>query len=335
MAVVTAASPLHTPLCDLLGCRHPILLAGMGGVARHRLAGAVANAGGFPVLGMVREPCERISAEIAALRQQCNTPFAVNLIPAATNASLLQAQARICIELDVPFITLFWDVDTKLIQQLISEGCKIIHQVGNRRDAEAALAAGVDVLIAQGYEAGGHVRGKVSSLPLLTELLSFSPVPVVASGGIGNGKSLAMALTLGAQGVSLGTAFLATTEANAHNHHKQRIVKANADDTIYTALFHRNWHELAPVRVLANAVTRGERIDTNNQGYPIVIGHQDNQAVHLCSTDSPLADATGDIDDMALYSGQSCGQINRVMSAKQRVDTLITEAILSIEQCQK
>ena len=329
--MVKTTSPLHTPLCDLLGCQFPIMLAGMGGVARHRLASAVANAGGFPVLGMVREPCERMRFEIAALKQQCITPFAVNLIPAATDASLLKAQVSLCIELTAPFIALFWDIDKKLIHQLKFEGCKIIHQVGNLEDAEAALDAGVDVLIAQGQEAGGHVRGKVSSLPLLAELLPISPIPVVAAGGIGNGKSIAAALTLGAQGVSLGTAFLATTEANAHEHHKQRIIKANANDTVYTTQFHRNWHEPAPVRVLANAITRGERIDSSKQDHPIVIGYQDNQSIHLCSTDSPLTDAIGAIDDMALYSGQSCGQIAKVTSVKQRVDTLVTEAKLALK----
>lgn len=332
MALVTPHPALRTPLCALLGCELPILLAGMGGVARHRLAAAVARAGGFAVLGMVREPVSRIRDEVMALRALCSGPFAVNLIPAATPAALLKQQVAACAALEVPAMVLFWEVDQQLVRHLKEEGIQVIYQVGSREDAQQALAAGADVLIAQGHEAGGHVRGTTGTLSLLAELVPLSPVPVVAAGGIANGRTLAAALALGAQGVSLGSAFVATAEANAHPHHQQRLIAGGADDTVYTQQFSVNWHEAAPVRVLANRVTRGEYDhllagDRPRAGTELpAIGRQDGQPVYLFSTDSPLADASGRLDDMALYAGQSCAQIHAVIPAAQRIEELIMEA---------
>jgi nitronate monooxygenase len=314
---------LNTPLLTTLGCEVPIMLAGMGGVARHELAAAVSRAGGFGVLGMVREPVDLIRAEVNALRERTDKRFAVNLIPASTDAALLKAQINTCLTLRVPAIVLFWDIDKALVRHLKEEGVQVIHQVGSQKDAEDALAAGVDVLIAQGHEAGGHVRGTTSTFALVSQLANQSPVPVVASGGIGNGRALAAALTLGAQGASLGTALLATDEANAHNYHKQRIVAAHADQTIYTTRFGRNWHEPAPVRVLHNDVLAGRYNDADPD---TIIGHQDGQPVYLFSTDSPLKDATGEYQDMALYCGQSCGQIDQQCTAGERVERIIKEA---------
>ena len=328
--VTTLPGPLHTPLLDTLGCTLPVMLAGMGGVARHALAAAVSNAGGFGVLGMVREPISRIRAEVTALREQCSAPFAVNLIPAATGRRLLMDQIATCLALDIRSFVFFWDVDTHLVSFLKKEGRQVIHQVGHQRDADLALAAGADVLIVQGHEAGGHVRGTTATLALLPQIVANCDVPVVAAGGIASGQALLAALALGAQGVSLGSAFLATHEANAHPHHKERVVQAQADMTLYTRRFTRNWHEPAPVRVLANAVTQGAFDDANAD---TVIGTQDGQPVYLFSTDSPLADATGRVDDMALYCGQSCGQIHGLCSAAERIAQIIEEARAGLARC--
>lgn len=317
---------LDTPLLEILGCRVPVMLAGMGGVARHELAAAVSRAGGFGCMGMVREPVSRIEAEVAAYRQLSDRPFAINLIPAATEPALLREQVAICLRLRIPAMTLFWDVDTQLVRHLKAEGLLVIHQVGDRHNAAQALEAGADVLIAQGVEAGGHVHGLTATLALLPEIVAMSPVPVVASGGIANGNTLVAALALGAQGVSCGTAFLATHEANAHVHHKERIVAADAGDTVYSTRFFRNWHVPAPVRVLENAVTRGELDKLYRKQQSPIIGQQDGAPVFLFSTDSPLRDASGDIDSMAIYAGQSCGQVKSVCSAAERLRQIVREA---------
>lgn len=323
---------LHTPLVDILGCEVPIIAAGMGGVARHQLAAAVSNAGGYGCLGMVREPPARIRAEVSAYRALSERPFAVNLIPAATDRALLRRQIETCLELRVPALALFWDVDTALVRELQQHDVLVLHQIGSRRDAELALAAGTDVLIAQGVEAGGHVRGLTSSFALLPEIVALSPVPVVACGGIASGDAVVAALALGAQGVSCGSAFLATHEANVHPHHQQRLLAARADDTLLTERFFRNWPMPATVRVLANAVTRGEYDGSERPGEVTVIGQQDDAPVPLFSTDSPLRDASGRVDDMAIYAGQSCGQIDAVCSAAERLAQLLAQATACLER---
>lgn len=326
---------LQPPLLRLLRCKYPIMLAGMGGVARSRLAAAVAAAGGFPVMGMVREPVALIEKEVAALRAATRDDlhFAINLIPASCARDLLQQQVAACLRLKVPAMVLFWDVDTTLIRRLKDEGVQVIHQVGNRRDAEQALRAGCDVLIAQGLEAGGHVRGGVSTLALLPEIVAMSHVPVAASGGIASGAALVSALALGAQAVSLGSAFVATTEAFAHPHHRQRLVEAHAEDTVHTTVFARNWTITAAVRVLQNAVTRGDFDHLGEEEKNRPIARQDGgQPVFLFSTDSPAIDAEGRLDDMALYAGQSVGQIHDVVSAGERIQQLMRDAEATLER---
>lgn len=325
-------SRLHTPLVDILGCEYPILLAGMGGVARHELAAAVSNAGGFACLGMVREPTALIQREVEAFRRLSQHNFAVNIIPASTDATVLKEQVETCLALKVPAMALFWDVDHALVRHLKAEGVIVLHQVGTRKAAEEALNAGADVIIVQGVEAGGHVHGLTSLLSLLPEIVAISHVPVVASGGIASGNALVAAMALGAQGASLGTAFLATHEAYAHLHHKERIVKAHADDTILTHQFFRNWTVPAAVRVLENAVTRGEYAAEYAARQTPEIAQQDGGPVYLFATDSPLRDAIGKLDDMPIYAGQSCGQIHDICSAAERLENIIQEASLCLSQ---
>ncbi len=139
------ATTLHRPVCDLLGCAYPIVLAGMGGVARSELVAAVSQAGGFGFLGMVREPVDLIRAEVAALRGRGVERFGVNVIPAATDAALLEAQVSACIDLGVPVIGLFWDFPLKLVDRLRAAGQIVVCQVGSRAEAQAVEQAGAQV----------------------------------------------------------------------------------------------------------------------------------------------------------------------------------------------
>jgi nitronate monooxygenase len=316
---------LYTPLTDLLGCKYPVLCAGMGGVARHQLAAAVSNAGGFGCLGMVREQPEFIREEINRYRSLSKKSFAVNLIPAATPPALLDRQITECIALGVRYLVLFWDVNREVIHRCIDNGITVIHQVGSKKDADAALEAGAQILIAQGIEAGGHVRGDTSLFGLLPEISALSPVPVVASGGITTGKGLVAALALGAQGVSCGTLFLATEESNAHDFHKEKIIRATAADTRLCYDFHRNWPVKAAVRVLKNIITENPYHDYKH--FPDrAIGEQDGAPIYPFSTDSPLRNATGDLASMALYAGQGCGSVKQIKPAAVVIKDLMTQA---------
>ncbi len=321
---------LQTPLCRTLGCEVPILLAGMGGVSRSGLAAAVANAGGYAMLGMVREDPAFIGAEIDALRAATDRPFAVNLIPAGTEATLFDRELGVCLDRKVPAMCFFWEVVPAAIARAKAAGCLVLHQVGTIEAARAAAGAGADVIIVQGVEAGGHVHGKTAALVLIEEVARVTDLPLVASGGFGTGASLVAALALGAQGIHCGTAFLATKESFAHDYHKDRVVAATGADTVYTDVYALNWPPDSPVRVIGNSVTRA-------LGHNLTGHHPDRlPREHLAedagrkllkfSTDSPLRTTTGDLEAMALYAGQGTGLIDDIPTAAERIAGIMAGA---------
>ncbi|MFD2647635.1 NAD(P)H-dependent flavin oxidoreductase [Devosia albogilva] len=318
-------TPASAKLCALLDCRVPILSAGMGGPARSELVSAVAAAGGFGFLGMVREPVDLIRREVEAVRRDRHQRFGVNLIPFSTPPALLQEQIALCIELSVPVVCMFWDLDPAAIATLKQAGIRVAWQVGSVDEAVAAEQAGVDILIAQGREAGGHVRGTQRLGVLLPEVVDAVEVPVVAAGGLSSGVDLVTALSLGAAGVMLGTALLASRESFAHDYHKARLVKAEAGDTVLTHAFHVNWPPGAAVRVLKSA------IDTSAAAHDPVVAHDDGRPIPRFSTDSPLRTTTGALEQMALYAGTGVGSVRAVESAGTVVRQIMDEAVASLE----
>lgn len=330
MTAQTPETSLHTPLCDLLGCDVPILLAGMGGVSRWELAATVANSGGYGILGMVREDPSLIAAEVSAMQAATDRSFAVNLIPAATEPGLLDAQIACCLEMGVSAFSFFWDVMPDVVARVKQAGCLVLHQVGTLEAARMAEAAGADVIIAQGIEAGGHVHGRSPTFGLATQILAKTDLPVIVSGGITTGKGFADALAIGASGVQCGTAFLATDEAFAHPYHKSRIVEARGEDTVLTDVFVLNWPKGAAVRVIANSVTdrlNGVYLGHDPNTLPReVIAHDGDQARLRFSTDSPLRTTTGDLEAMALYAGCGAGTIHNIPPAATRLAELVAQA---------
>ena len=318
-------TPLHTPVCDLLGSTYPIALAGMGGVARSDLVIAVTKAGGFGFLGMVRESPALIREEIAKVRAATTRDFGVNLIPAATKPDLLEAELAACIAERVPVMALFWDLSHDVVKRLRDAGALVVCQVGSLHEAEDAQKAGAQIIIAQGLEAGGHVRGTIRRAALLPDVVKACDVPVLASGGITTGADLANALAQGAQGALIGTAFLATKESFSHDYHKQRVVEARPGTTVHTQAFHVNWPRGAYVRVLPNSVTEGKHGDPFS-GHREAIGKEDARTIWLFSTDSPLQSMTGDFEAMALYAGEGAGSIDRIVPAGERLRSIVAEA---------
>lgn len=333
---MTTTHPLRTPLCDLLGCDVPVLLAGMGGVARWELAAAVANAGGYAMLGMVREAPALIEREVKALQAATKRSFAVNIIPSATEARLLDRQTGLCLDLGVPAFAYFWDVVPEAVRRVKDAGRLVLHQVGTLEAARQAEDAGADVIIAQGIEAGGHVHGRTGTLALVDEVVRAVKVPVVATGGIASGAGLAAALAMGAQGVQCGTAFLATTESFAHDYHKNRVAEARAEDTVLTDVFVLNWPAHAAVRVIGNSVTAplGFRLLGHDpDAMPReVIAHEDGRPLYRFSTDSPSRLTTGDLEAMALYAGQGVDAIREVVPAAERLRRIVAEADTCLRQ---
>jgi nitronate monooxygenase len=189
----------------------------MGGPARAELVAAVSRAGGFGFLGMVRESPALIEREVLALRSAGIEQFGVNIIPAATPPGLLDQQVAAIIRLRVPIVALFWDLDISLVRRLREAGILVVYQVGSVNEAVAVQHAGADIVIAQGREAGGHVRGTMRLRELLPAVVDAVKVPVLAAGGLGTGGDLLTAMALGADGIVLGTAFLAAKESFAHD----------------------------------------------------------------------------------------------------------------------
>jgi nitronate monooxygenase len=320
---------ISTALTERLNCRYPIISAGMGGPARSELAAAVSEAGGFGLLGMVRETPDLIAREIAAVRQHTAKPFGVNLIPFATAPKLLKEELAACLDARVPAMCFFWDVYPEIVAEAKNAGCLVLHQVGSLEDAQRAEAAGADVVILQGVEAGGHVRATLPLAVLLGQVVGKVRVPVVASGGIADGRGLAAALALGADGVQCGTAFLASTESFAHDYHKQRIVAAKAGETVHTDLFAINWPPNSPVRVLRNSVT--DQAETLWGHHPdrlprIVIGEEEGRPLYKFGTDSPLRSTTGDFEQMALYAGEGAALVAGIRPAAEIITSMMQDA---------
>lgn len=257
------AAVLRTPLCQQLGIDFPIFSVGFGESALPELASAVSRAGGCGVVGASSPPPDEVRRRIRLVRAATDRPFGVNVIiqglanPDATAEyrAVVRARVATAIEERVPVLVLFWGDPAPFVAEAHRNGVKVFVQVGDLEEARAAAAAGVDAVIAQGIEAGGHVKSRTSLWEILPAVVeAVAPVPVLAAGGIGDGAGIARALQLGAQGVSLGTRFVASEEAWIHRLYKERVVRSRAEDTLYTTLFDVGWP--APHRVLRNEAVR-------------------------------------------------------------------------------
>jgi nitronate monooxygenase len=237
-----------TDVVDFRGLDAPIVQAGMGAAARHELAAAVSEAGGLGTIGGARG---RIAQELAAARKLTGRPIAVNLVLPLLRPGDEQAAA------DADVIVTFWGTPRRLA------GGTWVHQCGSVQEAQAAEAAGADAVIAQGVEAGGHVRGTTSLLDLIERVRAAVKVPVLAAGGIVDQPGVREALDAGAVAAVLGTRFLLSEESRAHPDYKLRCLEA--DRTILTELFGLGWPE-APHRVVPNAATRRWLGDHDSRG---------------------------------------------------------------------
>jgi NAD(P)H-dependent flavin oxidoreductase YrpB (nitropropane dioxygenase family) len=328
---------MKTALCHMLGIEHPIIAAPMGpDLTGPELVAAVSNAGGFGVLQAQLSSPAVFRQAIRRVRELTDQPFGVNLIlhfPGEEHVS-------VCLEERIPVLSLFWGDPTPYVERAHSAGVKVFHQVGSVSEARRAAAAGVDVIIAQGVEAGGHVAGEVSTVALVPRVVdAVAPRPVAAAGGIADARGLVAVLALGAQAAVLGTRFLASTESRAHPHYKQKLLEAHEGDTVRTILFGYGWPN-APHRTLRTTFVqqwlgqeaRGQesRSDEPVIGQTVIEGQA--MPVLRFMGFPPNCDATGDIDSMNLLGGQGVGLVRDVKQAGQIVQDLIEEARQIISQ---
>jgi NAD(P)H-dependent flavin oxidoreductase YrpB (nitropropane dioxygenase family) len=326
---VDVAGSLPTAFTGLVGCRVPIQLAPMGGgVVTPQLAIAVSRVGG---LGMLqRADAVPLADRIAQLEQAGATPFGVNFVLHQSSpvdraeVELAAAHARL--------VEFFWaDPDPHLVELVHGAGALAGWQVGSVQEARQAADAGCDLIVTQGVEAGGHVRGRVALLPLLAGVLDAVAVPVLAAGGIACARSMAAALAAGAAGVRVGTRFLATHESGAHPDYVAALLAADGEETVLTEAFAVGWPN-APHRVLRSALAAaqafpGELVGTAQ--FPA-----GSEPLPRLSARTPSRSVTGTVAAMAQYAGQGVGQVTRVTSAAQVVADLAQGAERLLRQPQ-
>lgn len=323
---------LQTSLCRQLGIEYPIFSVGFGaGMAGPELAAAVSNAGACGVLGMGGVPAPYIRQQIRHLRTLTDKPFGVNII-----LPLLQeGQIETCIDEKIPILILFWGDPKPYVEEAHKRGTKVFIQVGSVEEAKTAAAAGVDAIIAQGVEAGGHVKSTTSLSTIVPAVVeAVKPVPVIAAGGIANGRGVVAALSLGAQAVSMGTRFLCSEETQVVRAYKERVVKSKAEDTVYTFLFDVGWPDAAH-RVLRNKEINeweaaGRPATGKRPGEGSVIGTMQlaGTAVEVprYAVFPPMPGFTGDLERTALYAGESCSLVNDIKPAARIVRDVVHEA---------
>lgn len=314
---------MRTALCEKLGIEVPIILAPLGRTAGPRLAAAVCNAGGLGMLAPWTMPLDTVRQEIRETKALTSRPFAVNLNMAFPQADRLEA----CIEEGVRFVSFFWDDKMELMARAKAGGVTVLQSVGNAKQARQAADAGADVIVAQGWEAGGHVFGTVATLPLIPAVVDAVPgLPVVAAGGIADARGLAAALAAGASGAWIGTRFLAAEEASVHPVWREQLLAATEDDTVYAVdLFDIPGWPDAPHRAIRNSTARmweeagrppiGKR---PRQGE--VTGKQANgNPILRYRGSTPRRDITGDVEAMSMWAGQSVGLVKKVQPAAEIV----------------
>jgi enoyl-[acyl-carrier protein] reductase II len=307
---------LRTPLCDLLGIDVPILLAGMGGVAYADVCAAVSEAGGFGTLGMAGEAPDGIRREMRRVRERTAKPFGVDLL-AALPEQMMQAIDVILAEGAKAFIAGL-GVPRPVIQRCHDAGLLVMSMCGKVSHAVAAEQAGCDVVVAQGTEAGGHT-GQVAGMALVPQIVDAVSIPVVAAGSIVDGRGLAAALALGAQGVWMGTRFIASHEARAAEGYKKQITLARDEDTVVTRCYSGK-----PMRVLRNAyVESWERRPGEIRKFPeqMALSARENVLALLRGPDSEV-DAGRD----CMPAGQGAGGIRDVLSCREIIDRTLAEA---------
>lgn len=301
---------IKTKICDLLGIEYPIIQGGMAWVATGELAAAVSEAGGLGIIGSGQAPADWVRQEIHKVKKVTRKPYGVNIM---LMSPFLEEVMQVIIEERVPVITTGAGNPGKYVPALKEIGTKVIPVVASVALAKRLEKAGVDALIAEGMESGGHV-GEISTLPLVPQVIDAVGIPVIAAGGIVDGRGFLAALALGAEGVQMGTRFMCATECTISPRVKELILKAKDRDTIVTG--HSTGH---PVRCLDNRFTR-EFARMEKEGIP------PEELEKLGAGKLRLAMVDGDIDNGSVMAGQVAGAVHKIEPAAAIIHSVMEQA---------
>ncbi|XP_039124620.1 NADH:quinone reductase [Dioscorea cayenensis subsp. rotundata] len=321
----------------ILGFDYGIVQAPLGpDISGPELVAAVANAG---AVGLLRAPDweapDYLRELIRKTRTLTSKPFGVGVVLAFPH----KENMKVILEEKVAMVQVAWgEYPRELVCEAHEAGVKVVHQIGHFEEAEKAKNAGVDAIIVQGHEAGGHViglDGLVSLVPRVVDLVSSCGIPVIAAGGIVDARGYAAALALGAHGICMGTRFVATLESFAHPLYKQSLVEL--DETKYTNIFGRSrWP--VPHRVLQTSffTENGQLPDHENEDNKPIIGHAVingiEKDIRLFAGTVPNARTTGDVERMVMYAGEGVGLIKDIVPAGEVVKRLVEETKHLIQQ---
>ncbi|MGN0385345.1 MAG: enoyl-[acyl-carrier-protein] reductase FabK [Lachnospiraceae bacterium] len=301
---------MKTKITELLGIEYPIIQGGMAWVAEHKLAAAVSNAGGLGIIGAASAPPEVVRDEIRKCRALTEKPFGVNVMLLNPNADEV---AKIIVEEGVKVVTTGAGSPSKYMDMWKKAGVKVIPVVASVAMAKMMERAGADAVVAEGMESGGHI-GSTTTMALVPQVVDAVQIPVIAAGGIGDGRGLAAAFMLGAKAVQMGTRFVVAEESIVHENYKNKLIKASDIDSEVTGM--TTGH---PVRCIRNKMTK-EYLRLEREGADFM----ELEKLTLGSLRNAVVD--GDVVNGTVMAGQIAGLIKKTQSCKEIMEEMMREA---------
>ena len=300
---------MQTEITRLLGIKYPIIQGGMAWVAEHHLAAAVSEAGGLGLIGAASAPAEWVREQIRAARKLTDKPFGVNIMLMSPYAADV---AKVIVEEGVQVVTTGAGSPGKYMEMWKEAGVKVIPVVASVALAKRMERAGADAIVAEGCESGGHV-GESTTMTLVPQVVDAVDIPVIAAGGIGDGRGIAAAFMLGAEGVQIGTRFVVTEEAQVHENYKECILKARDIDSRVTG--RSTGH---PVRALRNKMTK-EYLEKEQAGATF------EELEHLTLGGLRRAVVDGDVQSGSVMAGQIAGMIKEKLTCQEVIQKLVSQ----------
>ena len=305
---------MNTRITELLGIEYPIIQGGMAWVAEHNLAAAVSEAGGLGLSGAASAPAEVVREEIRKARELTKKPFGVNIMLMSPYADEV---AQVVVEEGVKVVTTGAGNPGKYMKMWKEAGIKVIPVVASVALARMMEKAGADAVVAEGTESGGHI-GEATTMTLVPQVVDAVSIPVIAAGGIADGRGIAAAFMLGAEAVQMGTRFVVAKESIVHDNYKQRVLKAKDIDSTVTGRSHGH-----PVRCLRNQMTRDYiRLEEEGKGF--------EELEYLTVGTLRKAVMEGDVTNGTVMAGQIAGMVTKEQTCKEMIDEMMeqTEALL-------
>ena len=307
---------METRVTKMLGIEHPIIQGGMAWVAEHNLAAAVSAAGGLGLIGGANAPGQVVREEIRKAKELTDKPFGVNVMLMSPYADDV---AKVVVEEGIKVVTTGAGNPEKYMELWKSAGIKVIPVVASVALAKRMEKYGADAVVAEGCESGGHI-GEATTMTLVPQVNDAVSIPVIAAGGIGDGRGIAASFMLGAEAVQIGTRFVVSKESIVHENYKQRIIKAKDIDTAVTGRSHGH-----PIRGLRNKMTR-EYLKMEQEGKSF------EELEYLTLGSLRRAVQEGDIQEGTVMAGQIAGMISQEQTCKEMIDEMMAQAEALLKQ---